>query len=388
MRILIGTNDVPPDPYGLPYQRWTYLLIKGLGERGHRVMFWCIEGEKGQAERARRALAGFPAQLRIHQPVRRRRSWSKKVQTLRQPFAGCIPDALYEGVRRECENGYDVLHLENFQWGSYLGLKMPRALASVHMLNLVDNRGTGFRSWRFFQSKLLFEYAERKTLRQFRHIRVLTEGLAKTVRAINRRAEVYVVPLAIDPAIYHVVDAAAASRVVGFIGTIAVGEINQRAVRRLITSIWPLVRLRVKDAQLLVAGRRAREALAPFLSEPGVMIWENVRDAAEFFQRCAVFAYPLTFGGGLKGKILETMAYGVPLVTTAEGIAGVDAVNGVHAFIEEDDALLADRIVQLLQNPSLRRRMAQAARGLVEERYSPDPVISQVEAVYRKIASA
>ena len=383
MRILIGTNDVPPDPYGLPYQRWICLLIKGLVERGHRVSFWCVESRKGQAERAYYALAGLPVELSIHQPVRRRRPWSKKLQTLRQPFSGCIPDDLYDGVRRECESGYDVLHLENLQWGSYLGLGAPRAFVSVHMLNFVEIRGAEFWSW-----KLLSAYAERRALRAFQHIRVLTEGLAQAVQEVNHRANIYVVPIAIDPSFYPVVGATNSSAVVGLIGTMDAGATNVRAASRLVKSIWPRVRRRVRGAHLVVAGRAARKMLAPLLTEPGVTVWENVPDAAEFFQRCAVFAYPLTFGGGLKGKILETMAYGVPLVTTREGIAGVDAVNGVHAFIEEDDDLLAERIVQLLLDVPLRRRMAKMARALVEERYSPDPVVSQIEALYGKIAGS
>jgi glycosyltransferase involved in cell wall biosynthesis len=100
-----------------------------------------------------------------------------------------------------------------------------------------------------------------------------------------------------------------------------------------------------------------------------------------------VFAYPLAAGGGLKGKVLEALAHGVPLVTTRAGIAGVEAKHGLQAFIEDDNDQFAERVVELLEHPDLRRRLAEAGRMLVEERYAPGPVVDQIESVYRTVAA-
>jgi glycosyltransferase involved in cell wall biosynthesis len=105
-----------------------------------------------------------------------------------------------------------------------------------------------------------------------------------------------------------------------------------------------------------------------------------VPEALDVFRQRAVFAYPLSCDGGLKGKIVEAMAYAVPLVTTCAGIVGVEAVNGVHAWIGADDDAFAERVIALLQDPGLAQRIAQAARSLVEGQHTPGSVVARMEA--------
>lgn len=84
-------------------------------------------------------------------------------------------------------------------------------------------------------------------------------------------------------------------------------------------------------------------------------------------------------------KVLEAMAYRIPVVTTTEGIEGFCAEDGVHAFIADDEELLAERIVQLLDDSALRRKLRQNARRLIEERYSPGPTVAALERVYEAL---
>jgi glycosyltransferase involved in cell wall biosynthesis len=256
------------------------------------------------------------------------------------------------------------------------------------MLNLLDLRGSGLRSWEFTKNKLLYYSSELRLLRRFRHVRVLTPQLAEVVRRINPRADVWTIPIALDPASYPVFpNHRSSGRTVGLIAGMR-WEHSRRAAERLVTAIWPRVRRRMPDARLLIAGWGAAEVLAAHLNEPGIEICQDVADVTDFFRGLMVLAYPLPFGGGLKGKVLEAMAYGVPVVTTSAGISGIAATPGVHAFVEDDNEMFAESVVELLGNVGLRRRMADAARALVEERYSPGPVVSQFEALYRAIGSA
>ena len=382
MRIIFGTTELPPDSAGVPYQRWAHVLVKGLVERGHQVAYWCIATPE-QEDRARHALQGLPVELHAYSPAVRRRSiFLGKLRTIREPFGGNIPSEMRRDFQRACARGYDILQVENIQGGASLGLGMSRVLASVHVLHLVELRDTGFVSWKFLRTKLLYWHAEKRLLRRFRHIRVLSDRMATIVKAINPEAHVYTIPIAIDPTAYSILGSERSARVVGLIGHM--GMLNTvRASTRLLGSIWPRIRHRVPDAQLLLAGWGARKALAHLPHEPGVEIVENLPDAQEFFARCSVLAYPLAMGAGLHGKILEAMAYGVPVVTTTPGVEGVDVKNGENIFVEDDDDLFAERVIELLQNPSLRARTAQAGRRLVEEKYSPAPVVSMVETVYQ-----
>ena len=90
----------------------------------------------------------------------------------------------------------------------------------------------------------------------------------------------------------------------------------------------------------------------------------------------------------MKVKNLEAMAYGVPVVTTWEGVEGMSYVNGRHCFVEDTDEGLAERVVELLDSPTKRRRMRDEARRLIEQKYSPVPTVDAVEQIYREILAA
>src|SRR4029453_11452473 len=68
-------------------------------------------------------------------------------------------------------------------------------------------------------------------------------------------------------------------------------------------------------------------------------------------------------GSGMKIKILEAMAFGVPVVTTSEGVEGLPAEDGVHAGVCDDDDGLIERAVDLLQDPGRQERQARPRRA-------------------------
>jgi len=98
--------------------------------------------------------------------------------------------------------------------------------------------------------------------------------------------------------------------------------------------------------------------------------------------------YAPTQGSGMKVKVMESMAYGVPVVTTWEGVEGIDYQNGRECWVAETDEELAGKVCQLLQNPGERRQMRLAARTVIEERYSPRPVVDRMISVYQQITAA
>jgi glycosyltransferase involved in cell wall biosynthesis len=375
-----------PDPFANAASRWYYVLLKGLADRGHDVRAYAAYTRIAYADAARARFAGTPVRLELFPYPDRGGWWGRKWATLRRPYSHFIHSALSDGVTRALQDGCDILHLEQ-TWAGWLGIGKTRALLSVHWLAILDLQGTGFRSWEFFKAKLLSWYAERNILRQFKHIRVLTDRLASGVRRINPDAQVYVVPFAIDPTLYPMVENESQEKVVGLIAGMT-WEPGYNAAVRLLTSIWGRVRMKEPDARLVVAGWEARKMLRRFVNEPGVSIVENLPDPLEFYRRCTVLAYPLARGSGMKVKILEAMAYGVPIVTTSEGIEGVDAENGTHAALEDEDEPFAERVVEMLRDPSARRCLREAGRVLVEEKYSPKTILPQIEEIYQQMLRA
>jgi hypothetical protein len=157
------------------------------------------------------------------------------------------------------------------------------------------------------------------------------------------------------------------------------------AAVRLVTRLWPEIKKQVPAARLQLVGWGARSALADYLGMPDVTIEENVPDTQPYFERTAVLLYAPGRGSGMKIKILEALGYGVPVVTTAEGVEGLPAVDGVHAGVCEDDDGLIDRTVRLLLDSDAQNHQRTAGRALLESHCGPKPTVDAIEAIYTRM---
>jgi len=386
VKVTIVTPEAP-DPFGNAAARWYYALAKGLVNRGHGITFLSAYSPVTGAESLRRTLEFF-SELRIPlrvypYPVR---GWmERKWNTLKRPFSFFLSEELRRDLVRVLHDGYDVLNLEQM-WTGYLGVGVERALLSVHHLEILDLAGVPSQSLRALGSKHLMQTAERRILRNSANIRVTTDRVRGEVSRLNPRAKVSTVPVAIDPGLYEFVPSEYRTKTVGLIATFTWYP-GYNAAARLLTRIWPKVKRAVPSANLLIVGWNARRVLARFLGGPDVTVLENVPDAKRYFREMSVLVYPLMQGSGMKIKLLEAMAYGTPVATTTEGAEGLAVVNGVHAFVADDDETIVEQTVQLLSDQNLAKRMSLAARKLVEDQYSPGPVVTRIEQIYHDLLS-
>jgi glycosyltransferase involved in cell wall biosynthesis len=226
---------------------------------------------------------------------------------------------------------------------------------------------------------------ERQIITSFRAIRACTPSDGQRILELNPSARVFTIPPALDPDLYPLRAVEISQPTVGLIGSMA-WRPGYLAAVRLLTSIWPRLKAEVRDARLMIVGWGARRALSRFLDRPDVTIMEDVPDAEPYFRQLSVLAYPAPTSSGLKVKVQEAMAYGVPVVTTSQGIEGIEAIDGVHAMIADQDDVFADKVVASLRQVELRNNLRLAARKLIEERYSPGPTLSQIENLYGHIS--
>jgi glycosyltransferase involved in cell wall biosynthesis len=81
---------------------------------------------------------------------------------------------------------------------------------------------------------------------------------------------------------------------------------------------------------------------------------------------------PLQYGAGMKGKVTQSLAAGLPVVTTKLGAEGLNAVDGRDMFIEDDPQTFATRVIQLYGDDETWRAMSASGRSLVEDMCSPE----------------
>ncbi|MCA6213539.1 glycosyltransferase family 4 protein [Thermococcus bergensis] len=121
----------------------------------------------------------------------------------------------------------------------------------------------------------------------------------------------------------------------------------------------------IKYAQFVVFG-----SSAPNFIEGNFKSIGFVDDLYEFLLSCDIAIVPLRRGAGVKLKMLDYMAVGLPIVTTKKGAEGLDLVNGKHAIIVEDvNEKFIKAIEYLIENPKMRRKLGYNAGKLFEKKY-------------------
>lgn len=379
-----------PVPFGDTAARWFHLLVRELLAAGHAVSCLTVSDEAPARVRDAAALLGaapgaerltfraFPMRGTLPPLCRR-------VRSLWRPFGDVYhAPGFREALGAELRAGYDVLHLEQL-WSGWAGLGVPRSLLNLHHLEVIDLEGSRPTSLADWKARWQMGRATRHLLAHTDAVRCFTPRLEARVRTVNPDASCWIVPFALDLALYPMTPPVD-EPVVGLLGSMHWPP-SRSAAERLLGRIWPLVRRSAPRARLLVAGWNARRHLARHLPMPGVEIEENLPSPTDFFRRSAVLAYAPGRGSGMKVKVLESMAYGVPVVTTGEGVEGMDVADGEHCLLAERDEDIAERIVALLDDLAARRRLRAAARTLIEERYTAAPVMRRMLAVYEEMRS-
>jgi glycosyltransferase involved in cell wall biosynthesis len=393
MKIIVITPAVP-HPFGDTAARWFYVLITELLARGHEVVALAATEEpdervcEAKEWVTRQGLAKHSGQLTLHchrlkvDSIALRRKWKNLVR----PSSELLQDSiLTDLLQRELAKGYDVLHLEQMSTG-WLGLGVPRTLLNVHFFDVID--WAAKKNMTLGEHKALWQArrATRHLLRGIPTVRLLTPRLKEMAVSINPKGHYWVVPLALDTALYDV-QPPAKEPVVGMIGSMH-WEPSRSAAERLITRIWPLIKQGFPGAKLYVAGWTATKYLQKYLSHTDLTLEENLAHPAEFFSKAAVMVYAPSGGSGMKVKVMESMAYGVPVVTTWEGVEGIDCQNGRDCWVADSDEELAAKVCRLLERPAEWQQMRDAARVLIEKCYSPRPVVDKMLLVYQQMIAA
>jgi glycosyltransferase involved in cell wall biosynthesis len=154
---------------------------------------------------------------------------------------------------------------------------------------------------------------------------------------------------------------------------------NEDAVLYFVERILPLVHARRLELRLVVVGSDPPPSIQACASEQ-ISITGYVPDVAPYLARCRVFVAPLRFGAGLKGKIGQALAAGVPVVTTSIGAEGFGLTHQETAMIADDPDRFAESVVRVYSDPALWRRLAESGRRAIRDRFSPAVVGRQLTA--------
>jgi glycosyltransferase involved in cell wall biosynthesis len=172
---------------------------------------------------------------------------------------------------------------------------------------------------------------------------------------------------------------------VGFLGNYP-HDPNRDAVMHFLTKVWAELKKKVSGIKFYVIGRGpTKDLLAAAQEDPDIIVTGQVDDVREYLEKLKAFVAPIRLGKGFRGKILEAMAMGIPVVSTRLGAEGLALQDGDNIMLAENPKEFIRSIEQLFQDEELRHRIGINGRRLVEENYSWQKGVEILEGVLERL---
>jgi glycosyltransferase involved in cell wall biosynthesis len=149
---------------------------------------------------------------------------------------------------------------------------------------------------------------------------------------------------------------------------------NVVAAERLARNILPLVRRTLPSARLILAGRYPKPAVRDLAALPGEELVADPEDLSPLLARSHISVMPLSEGGGTRIKILEAMAWGLPVIATSIAAEGQQFKDGDEILIAETDAELAEAVTALCAEPCRLERQRRLAYETAMLRHGPSAI--------------
>ncbi len=227
---------------------------------------------------------------------------------------------------------------------------------------------------------------ERDVCRQSQLVLVVSEvDRAVLAELAGPSARFATIPIAVDGAgVVPIPTLTAAPRVL-FLGGLHWPP-NADALGTFVRDMWPAVRADRPDATLTAVGRDDHPVATECRAAAAVTLTGWVPDIDPYVQQSRVLVVPMRAGSGMRVKILDAMARGLPVVSTSVGCEGIDVVPGRHLLVEDDPSRFAAAVTRVMRDDALARSLATASRALVMSTYDVGAVSTSLLAALRSVA--
>jgi O-antigen biosynthesis protein len=140
-----------------------------------------------------------------------------------------------------------------------------------------------------------------------------------------------------------------------------------------VQEIFPKIKQQIPEMHLDIVGSHPPPSIQSLSSED-ITVTGYIEDVAPHFEKARVFVSPLRYGAGVKGKIGQSLAHRLPVVTTSIGAEGMHLEDGVSAMIADDESSFSQKVIELYQDQGLWEVLSQNACEIIEQYFSPEIV--------------
>ena len=297
--------------------------------------------------------------------------------TIKRKFAELKPDLMFVyscNVAQYLEHFPEVprimqfADLDSLKWGQYA------------------QRSTIPMKWIYeLERKRLLDY-ERHIARSFSHSLVCTAVERRDFEQLIPGRSVSLVGNGVDLEFFRPEGRAKNPASIIFTGVMNYWP-NVDAVQWFCDAIFPLVQKQVPEASFTICGSRPNDAVQKLGKRPGVSVTGRVPDTRPFLDSAEVFVAPLRMARGIQNKLLEAIAMGLPVVSSAAAWSGTAIPAGEGVLAADDPAVFAGHVVHLLRDKNYRNEMARKARAAAETYYTWDAQLKELDRIIGRFAT-
>jgi glycosyltransferase involved in cell wall biosynthesis len=162
---------------------------------------------------------------------------------------------------------------------------------------------------------------------------------------------------------------------------------NHEGLQFFLDEVLPQIINRKPNLKVAIAGKisfavQVKPVIAKYVIKLGY-----VPDLSELYLKSRVVVCPLRTGAGTKFKLVEAMAYAMPIVTTVHSASALSLVDGINAFITDDPDLYAQQVLRLLGEPKLANKFSDRIQAIFDSQHSSSAVYSNLDEVFGNVSS-
>ena len=397
MKILILCNKSPwPKREGGPIAM--HAMISGLIQAGHSVKVLAANTNKYTVDpdsipadfKEKTQIELVDIDLSVTIPGALYNFFSGKSYHVTRFHTKAFEQKIIEVLRKET---FDIIQLEMLQMATYLDVlrkysKAPVVLRAHNIEHkiwqrIAENCPNPFKRFylnHLYQSLRRFEIG---ILNKMDGIIAITPVDARNLDRLSHSTNIISVPFGINLESLPANPVQPEEASLFHIGTMNWFP-NEEGIKWMIDEVWPAVTKKLPGIELHLAGRYMPEWLLK-LSVPRITVDGEVADVWEYMQRFSIMVVPLFSGSGIRIKIVEAMAAGKAIITTAIGAEGINYENGQHLLIAKDPKSFVDAIVRLYNDKTLRDSLGKNARMLIAKEHDNNKLMLKLTAFYTEL---
>ncbi len=192
-----------------------------------------------------------------------------------------------------------------------------------------------------------------------------------------------VIPICLEPGSTPIVGPATDGAEILFIGGMHWPP-NADGVEWFTQQVLSRIRAHVPEARFTAIGKQPPQSLQAEVLAGNAQLPGYVAELRPYWSRSGVFVVPLRAGGGMRVKILDAWAWGVPVVSTVVGAEGLAYSPGNNILLADTADEFAQAVIQLLTDRALAERLVQGGRATLEKCYNWQTVYAAWDEVYRR----